>query len=178
MTTTTERRAGGIAPAALAALVTLVASAIYYTVFGTVYARLRGAAVSTQPQFWEIAVQFGRNLLVAFVLATLLRRLAAPTRGAALRLGVLVWLGFQAMEVLGSVVHEHYPVGLYLLHVGDALMTTLIMARILGREVGVPDEHHSGGRTRRRPCVMSGSGPWSRRLRRGAGSGARGEEQA
>jgi hypothetical protein len=129
MTTMTERRVGGVA---LAALATLVASALYYTVFGTVYARLRGVAASTTPQVWEIAAQFGRNVLVAFVLATLLRRLAVRTRGAALRLGVLVWLGFQAMEVLGSVVHEHYPVGLYLLHVGDALMTTLIMALILG----------------------------------------------
>ena len=71
MTTLTRRRAGGVV---LAAMATLVASAIYYTVFGTVYQRL------------------------------------------------------------GSVVHEHYPLGLYLLHVGDALMTTLIMALILGRK--------------------------------------------
>jgi len=131
MTTLTRRRAGGVV---LAAMATLVASAIYYTVFGTVYQRLRGAAASTTPEFWEIAVQLGRNILVAFVLATLLRRMAITGRGAALRLGVLVWLGFQAMEVLGSVVHEHYPLGLYLLHVGDALMTTLIMALILGRK--------------------------------------------
>jgi hypothetical protein len=130
MTTLTQRKAGGVL---LAAFATLVASAIYYMLFGTVYQRLRGGA-STSPEAWTIAVQFGRNALVAFVLATLFRRLSITGRRDALRLGVLVWLGFQAMAVLGSVVHEHYPFGLYLLHVGDALMTTLIMALILGRK--------------------------------------------
>jgi hypothetical protein len=130
MTTLTERRAGGIV---LAAVATLVASAVYYIVFGTVWQRLRGGATAT-PQFWELAVQLGRNALVALVFATLLRQLAITGRRGALRLGVLVWLGFQAMEVLGSVVHEGYPLGLYALHVGDALMTTLIMAVILGRK--------------------------------------------
>jgi uncharacterized protein DUF1761 len=130
MTTLTQRKAGGVL---LAAFATLVASAIYYAVFGTVWQRLRGGA-STTPEPWAIAVQLGRNALVAFVLATLLRRLSITSRRDALRLGVLVWLGFQAMEVLGSVLHEHYPFGLYLLHVGDALMTTLIMALILGRK--------------------------------------------
>jgi hypothetical protein len=43
-----------------------------------------------------------------------------------------VWFGFEAMAVVGSVLHENYPLGLYLLHVGDALMATLIMALILG----------------------------------------------
>ncbi len=130
MTTLIQRRTGGVL---LAAVATLVASALYYTVLGTVWQRLSGNA-STSPQAWEIVVQFGRNVLVAVVLATLLRRLAVTSRRAALQLGVLVWLGFQAMEVLGSVLHEHYPFGLYLLHVGDALMTTLIMALILGRK--------------------------------------------
>jgi hypothetical protein len=30
------------------------------------------------------------------------------------------------------VLHENYPLGLYALHVGDALMTTLIMTTIIG----------------------------------------------
>jgi hypothetical protein len=130
MTTLTQRRAGGVL---LAALATLVGSTVYYIVFGAVYQHLRGGA-SASPEAWTILAQFGRNALVAFVLATLLRWLSITDRRAAVRLGVLVWLGFQAMEVLGSVLHEHYPFGLYLLHVGDALLTTLIMALILGRK--------------------------------------------
>jgi len=30
------------------------------------------------------------------------------------------------------VLHEHYPLGLYVMYVGDALVATLIMALILG----------------------------------------------
>jgi hypothetical protein len=55
----------------------------------------------------------------------------SPPKGA-LRVGLLVWFGFEAMAVVGSVLHENYPLGLYLIHVGDALMATLIMALILG----------------------------------------------
>ena len=47
-------------------------------------------------------------------------------------MGLLVWLGFEAMAVVGSVLHEGYPLGLYLIHVGDALQVTLVMALILG----------------------------------------------
>jgi Protein of unknown function (DUF1761) len=46
-------------------------------------------------------------------------------------MGLLVWVGFQAAAVAGSVLHENYPLGLYLIHVGDALQATLLMALIL-----------------------------------------------
>ena len=36
------------------------------------------------------------------------------------------------MAVVGSVLHEGYPLGLYLIHVGDALQATLLMTFILG----------------------------------------------
>ncbi len=36
------------------------------------------------------------------------------------------------MAVLGSVLHEGYPFALYLIHVGDALQTTLVMAVLIG----------------------------------------------
>jgi hypothetical protein len=34
--------------------------------------------------------------------------------------------------VVGSVLHEDYPLGLYMIHVGDALQAILLMALILG----------------------------------------------
>ena len=119
----------------VAAVTTLVASAVYYTVLANAYLTLRGIDPGTAemtPQFWQMAGQFARNLAVAFVLAHLLSRLAVTTPKGALRVGLLVWFGFQAMAVAGSVLHENYPLGLYVLHVGDALMATLIMALILG----------------------------------------------
>jgi hypothetical protein len=85
------------------------------------------------PGAWEIVGQVARNVVEAVVLATLLKWLKVETVRRALRVGLLVWLGFQAMAVLGSVLHEQYPFGLYLLHTGDALMTTVITVLILGR---------------------------------------------
>lgn len=117
----------------VAAVVTIFVSSLYYIVLGDVYAQLRGGA-TLSTELWPIFVQLGRNLVVAAVLATLLARLGVTARVAALRVGVLVWFGFQAMEVLGSVIHEGYPFGLYLLHIGDALLTTAVMTLIVVRK--------------------------------------------
>jgi hypothetical protein len=118
----------------VAAVTSLVASAVYYIVLGNAWLTLRGIDPSTAemtPQLWQAAAQFARNLVVAFVLAYILSRLGATTPLGALRLGLLVWFGFEAMAVAGSVLHENYPLGLYLIHVGDALQATLLMSLIL-----------------------------------------------
>jgi hypothetical protein len=119
----------------VAAATILVTSGLYYVVFGSAWLTLRGIDPSTAemtPQVWQMVGQFVRNLVVAFVLAHLLSRLAATTPKDALRLGLLVWFGFEAMAVLGSVLHENYPLGLYVIHVGDSLQATLVMSLILG----------------------------------------------
>ncbi|WP_214327728.1 DUF1761 domain-containing protein [Nonomuraea sediminis] len=113
-----------------AAVTTLVASAVYYIVFGGVWASLRGVAPAP-PHAWELVAQLGRNVLEIVILAVLLNRLQAGTRRQAFGYALLIWLGFQAMMIAGSVLHEGYPIGLYLLHVGDALMTTLLATFIL-----------------------------------------------
>jgi Protein of unknown function (DUF1761) len=43
-----------------------------------------------------------------------------------------VWIGFQATSIVGSVIHENYPVKLYAIHTGDALTKTLVITVILG----------------------------------------------
>ena len=119
----------------VAAVTTLVTSALYYVLFGSAYMTLRGIDPNTTqvtPQAWQMVGQVTRNLVVAFVLAQLLRWLRATTWKRALQVGLLVWFGFEAMAVAGSVLHENYPLGLYLIHVGDALQATLLMALILG----------------------------------------------
>jgi len=118
----------------VAAVTSLVASAVYYIVLGNAWLTLRGIDPSTAemtPQLWQAAAQFARNLVVAFVLAYILSRLGATTPLGALRLGLLVWFGFEAMAVAGSVLHEDYPLGLYLIHIGEVLQATLLMALIL-----------------------------------------------
>jgi Protein of unknown function (DUF1761) len=121
---------------AAAAAAAMLVSSVWYSVLGDAYLDLlRGihpAAATRTPQAWEVVGQLVRNLVVAFVLAVLLGRLEAATWRSAIGLGLLVWLGFQAMAVLGSVLHEQYPLGLYAIHVGDALLATLTIALVLG----------------------------------------------
>jgi Protein of unknown function (DUF1761) len=83
----------------VAAVTTLVTSALWYVVFGNAWLGLRGIDPSTTqmtPQAWQMVGQVARNLVVAFVLAYLLSRLAATTPKDALGLGLLVWFGFEA----------------------------------------------------------------------------------
>lgn len=49
-----------------------------------------------------------------------------------MRLGLWVWVGFQAMLLLGAVLHEGMPIALYAIHAGDALSKTLLMSLVLG----------------------------------------------
>jgi hypothetical protein len=119
----------------VAAVTALVTSALWYVVFGNAWLTLRGIDPSTAegtPPLWQMTGQFARNLVVATVLAHLLRWLEVTTWRHALQVGLLVWFGFEAMAVVGSVLHENYPLDLYLIHVGDALQATLLMAFILG----------------------------------------------
>lgn len=119
----------------LAAVTTLATSALWYVVFGSAWLTLRGIDPNTAemtPQAWQMIGQVARNLVVAVVLGQLLGWLGVTSWKGALPVGLAVWLGFQAMAVVGSVLHEDYPLGLYLIHVGDALQATLLMSLILG----------------------------------------------
>jgi hypothetical protein len=119
----------------VAAVTTLATSALWYVVFGSAWLTLRGIDPNTAemtPQAWQMIGQVARNLVVAVVLGQVLGWLGVASWKGALPVGLVVWLGFQAMAVVGSVLHEGYPLGLYLIHVGDALQATLLMALILG----------------------------------------------
>jgi hypothetical protein len=110
----------------------IVTSSVWYGAFAEVYSTLlaeRGIDLGDfRPEAWQMVGQLVRNGVVVVTIATLVRKLRITRIGDALRLGLLLWLGFQAMAVVGSVLHERYPLGLYLIHVGDALQATLVMA--------------------------------------------------
>ena len=74
----------------VAAVTTLVTSALWYVVVGNAWLELRGIDLSTTqmtPQAWQMVGQVARNLVVAYVLAYLLSRLAATTPKDALGWG-------------------------------------------------------------------------------------------
>jgi hypothetical protein len=118
----------------VAAVAAVVASMVWYTVFGAQYMALRGMAPATTanmaPPFWGVLAELARTLVVAYVLGRFVVRLGVVDWLGAVRLGLWVWLGFQAMLLAGSIIHENYPLGLYAIHAGDALVKTLLMSVI------------------------------------------------
>lgn len=132
---TTSRSGRYWAVLGVAALLPMIASTVWYIVLGDAWLTLRGIdpdTTDTTPAVWVLIAQFVRNLVVVVVLASLMRRLGITTVAAALRLGLLVWFGFEAMAIVGSVLHEGYPLGLYAIHTGDALLAMLIVTLVLG----------------------------------------------
>ena len=121
-----------------AAVAAMGEGAVWYSslLFGDVWMTLRGldpsALANMTPPLGEITAEFIRSLIVAYVLARFVVLTGVSGWMGAVRLGLWLWLGFQAMAVAGSVIHENYPWQLYAIHAGDALAKTLLMAVIVG----------------------------------------------
>jgi hypothetical protein len=122
----------------LAVIVAAVAafglSAMWYSplLFGKAYMKLRGldpgAMADMKLPVGEMIGEFARSLVVAFVLASFVVRLGVGDWLGAAPLGLWVWVGFPAMILLGSVIHENVPWKLAAIHAGDWLVKLLLMA--------------------------------------------------
>ena len=121
----------------VAAVAAFVVGGLWYSpvLFGKAYAAVRGldprAAAEMRPPVGEIVGEFARNLVIAFVLGHFVVRLGIGDWKSAVQLALWVWIGFQAMLLLGAVLHEKLPWKLYAIHVGDAFVKTLLMTVIL-----------------------------------------------
>ncbi len=122
----------------VAAVVAFVLGALWYGpfLFGKAYLEVRAvnpaAIADMRPPAWELVGEFSKNLVVAFAIAYFVVRLGVGDWKSALQLGLWIWVGFQAMLLMGAVLHEHMPWTLYAIHAGDALVKTLLMTVILG----------------------------------------------
>ena len=121
----------------VASVAAFVVGGMWYSplLFGKVYMEVRGldprAMAEVRPPVAELVGEFARNLVIAFVLAHFVVRLEVDNWSGAVQLALWVWVGFQAMLLLGAVLHEKMPPKLYAIHVGDALVKTLLMTVIL-----------------------------------------------
>ncbi len=120
----------------VAAVAAFVASSVYYIVFGKALAALLPAeSVATDMRKvppWKKAAEFVRGLVVAFVVASLVAQFGVVDWKAALRLAVLVWIGFPFMILAGAVLWDNRPWKFAAIHSGDWLMKLVLMAAILG----------------------------------------------
>jgi len=122
---------------AVAAAAAFVEGALWYSplLFGRRWLSLRGVNADppkgTRPPAWKVAAELARCLVVAWALAAFICLLGIASIGDSLLLALALWLGFQAMQTIGSVIHEGYPWQLYAIHVGDALVKTSLMSAIV-----------------------------------------------
>lgn len=115
-----------IASVVLAAGITFVIGALWYStvLFGAAAAALRPGGMASQsaaPLGSVMAMEFARCLFVSVTFAYFIHRLGIADIGDGLILAVVAWGGFQAFGLIGSVLHEGYPLRLYAIHMGDAL---------------------------------------------------------
>lgn len=114
-----------------------VVSSGWYIIFGNEWAKQRGldekAAVDMQkPESLKMLGELVRSFVVAFVISYLLVQLDIINWIVAAQLGLLLWIGFPAVLLAGSVMWDNVPWKLAAIHGGDWLVKLLLMAVILG----------------------------------------------
>lgn len=103
--------------------------------FGNAYLALRSidssAISAATPPPGELIAELIRCFVVAYTFAYFIVRLDIDSVKGALILALFVWTGFQGFVLIGSVIHEGYPVRLFAIHAGDALVKAIIACIIL-----------------------------------------------
>lgn len=126
-----------LAAVGVVAIVCFLIGALWYSplLFGNAYAALRalqaGAGPAAAPGPGELIAEIVRCFVVAYTFAFFVVRLGVRSVKGALQLALLVWIGFQGFVLVGSVLHEGYPVELFAIHAGDALVKAIASCVIL-----------------------------------------------
>ena len=118
----------------VAVVVAFVASTAWYTVFGAERDRLLGTEgdTSERPPVWMMLVELVRSFVVAYVLAVLFGLAGVAGFFGAVGLGLLMWVGFPVVLLVGSVIWDRVPFKLAAIHAGDWLVKLLLIAIIVG----------------------------------------------
>ena len=120
----------------VAALAAFVFSAVFYgAVVGAVWHELSGVPADSF-EWWQPIAQVARNVVVASALSYALLRTTAVGVRESLLISLVLWLGFQAMAIIGAVIHEGESLTLYFIHTFDALMTAVVMTISLKANLG------------------------------------------
>jgi hypothetical protein len=118
----------------VAALVAFVASSVWYIVWGKELATVSPAfAESLQNrQPWKPLFVIAEHLVIALVLAYFIGRLGKVDWLGAVLIGVLLWVGLSAMQLISSMVWEKVPLKLAAIHAGDWLLKLIIISALVG----------------------------------------------
>ncbi len=105
---------------------------VWYTrrLFGEQWMALTHATLTPATQWLPVAAV--GHLVIALVLAILIRFAGGPSLTAGLVVGVLVWLGFVVTLEIGELVWEKIPFRLFLMRAGEHLVALSLAGAILG----------------------------------------------
>ena|SRR5712692_10147411 len=111
-----------------------VMSTVWYIVFAKQRLKLSSAAVAEpkRPPPLKMAGELIRSFLLASVLGYLLVHTGVAGLTGAVRLGLVLWIGFPFVLLTGSIMWEGVPWKLAAIHAGDWLVKILLMTVILG----------------------------------------------
>ncbi len=112
-------------------------SALYYFLLNKQVVALRATKldkkedVRTTATPNKILIELVRTFVVALVIAYAVGLLNLLYINQAILLAFWLWIGFPVVLLVGSVIHEHFPAQLAVIHAGDWLAKLLIFAIIL-----------------------------------------------
>ena len=122
----------------VAAFAVFVLGWLWYSplLFFKPWMRLRGldpdaAMKDAKMPVGKLVVEFGRCLLLAFVIARLVALLDIHRYFIAIHSGLFLWLGFPVVLLTGSVIWDNVPWKVAAIHAGDWLVKLLVIPIII-----------------------------------------------
>ena len=117
---------------AVAAVAAFIFSAVYYGLLAGTAAQYSAAwAEQSGSAVVVAAFELGKGVVLALVVAGLVRGLGIDGPAGALALAAVLWVGFPVLLLAGSVVHENVAWQLAAIHAGDWLAKLAIIAVIV-----------------------------------------------
>ena len=118
----------------LVTLVAFIISSIWYMIFGKLLMQLHGEDPLTAQQNISsstMLLELARTFILAIVLAYFVNTLQINKWRAAVKLTVILWIGFPFVLLTGSILHENFPWRIAIIHAGDWFIKPLAMILIL-----------------------------------------------
>ncbi|MEU1877725.1 DUF1761 domain-containing protein [Streptosporangium sp. NPDC020072] len=118
-----------------ASIVAFVLSSTYYALLTPTEKRLLGERApdrGDRPPPLKVLLELARGLVVASVIAGLARYAGLTDVWSTVVLGLVLWAGFPAVLLTGSMMWERTPAVTAALHAGDWLVKILVISAIVG----------------------------------------------
>ena len=119
---------------AVAAFAAFVMSSLYYSplLLGNVWRAVDPVATAGMtPSIGKAVGELFRTLIITLVIARLMALLGGSDWKSAVRLALWLWLGFSGMMWVGAIMWESTPWQIAVIHSGDWLVKTVLIAWIL-----------------------------------------------